>query len=759
MSATPANATKKSQWSVHKNAEGRVYWSHAVTKQSVWEKPDELKTPFEKALSKTQWKQYTSKDRPYYVNTVTKETKWDLPPELQELKKQVEEREERRARGLEGSRSPTPEDIRELRAAAANAMAPYTGGASASPSTQAGSETPAQVQKPVIPPHEVITMPPGGFHNHAQAEEGFIYLLKREGVNETWTWDQTMRKIIMDPLYKALDTLAEKKAAFEKHISGIIEARRRAKEERIAKLRPIFHRMFAASPEIKSYSTMKTAERVFESDRYWREAQYDERALILEEYVDDLRRMEESAERQLRDRNVKALAELVRTLDITVSTRWRGAHDLIVSSSEFKADTELQKIETIDMMNVYDEYARQLELEHEEESRKLRIENVRKARKAREGFKALLHEMQSKGQLTRASKWKDTYKQVKSDERYIALSGIQGSSPLDLWMDAVDDLGEETERAAEKIQRALAKEEKEIKMDTTFEEMEGWLKEIHMDTQIEQQLRKEVFDLVHGRLKQAAEDEIRRAERRKRHRIDDLRYALKKVQRHIDLEMTYEEALPHMKDLQEFKDVTEEEDRKSAFDKFIRRQKEKLREAESSEHGSTRGQRDRGERDDRHDRERERERERESGRDRERERERDRDKDRRYSTSKDKTQSQSQDHREKDSMDIDDDGEYRIRSDRERERDRDREKERERERDKGGDRRDRDRDRDRRDAHRDRERERDRDRERERDSGRKRGSVEPEDKERDTKRRRMSSTSASAAAPASRKEDVEEGEI
>lgn len=27
----------------YKSADGRVYWSHALTKQSVWEKPDELK--------------------------------------------------------------------------------------------------------------------------------------------------------------------------------------------------------------------------------------------------------------------------------------------------------------------------------------------------------------------------------------------------------------------------------------------------------------------------------------------------------------------------------------------------------------------------------------------------------------------------------------------------------------------------------------------------------------------------------------------
>ncbi len=82
------------------NAEGRTYWSHSVTKQSVWDKPDDLKTPFEvsevielgtclfidgvvvvvthvmsqQAMSNTVWKQYISKGRAYYVNSKTKET-------------------------------------------------------------------------------------------------------------------------------------------------------------------------------------------------------------------------------------------------------------------------------------------------------------------------------------------------------------------------------------------------------------------------------------------------------------------------------------------------------------------------------------------------------------------------------------------------------------------------------------------------------------------------------------------------------------
>ena len=56
----------------------------------------------------------------------------------------------------------------------------------------------------------------GGFLTHEKAEEGFFYLLKKEGIDENWTWDQTMRRIVLDPLYRAFTTLAEKKESFEK---------------------------------------------------------------------------------------------------------------------------------------------------------------------------------------------------------------------------------------------------------------------------------------------------------------------------------------------------------------------------------------------------------------------------------------------------------------------------------------------------------------------------------------------------------------
>ncbi|ODN88465.1 pre-mRNA-processing factor 40 [Cryptococcus wingfieldii CBS 7118] len=711
----------RSLWSEYKNAEGRVYWSHATTKQSVWEKPDELKTPFEKALAKTQWKQYTSKNRPYYVNSATKETKWDLPAELVTLKAQVEaeearknEREARREKGeslspspspRRMSRSPTPEDIRELRASAASAIAIYKQDTSQTASPAAKVDTPiaTKPQEDLLP----IVMPTGGFQNKHEAEIAFTYLLKREGVNETWTWDQVMRKIVLDPLYNALETLAEKKGVFEKFTNGILEERRAAKEARISRFRPIFTKLFTKSNAIKSYSTLKTADRVFAKDKYWKEALPEEKRLILEEYTDKLRREEEVAERELKEYNVRTLKSLIPTLSITVSTRWRAAHDLIISSPAFRADPSLQQASVLDMIKAYEDYAYKLEQEHKEESRKLRIEDVRRARKAREGYKALLKEMEERGDLKRTSKWRETYGIVKGDPRYEALLGLPGSSPLELWMDAIDDLSEEVSRAAEKIEYALGKAGKEFKKGTTWEELEGWCHETHMDQQISERLRKEVFSLLQSRARQQEEEELRKAERRQRHRIDDLRYALRKVDA-INIDMSYEQALPHIKDVAEFKAMESEEEKQLGWEKFVRRQKEKLAEGESStHHRSDRDHRDR------------------------------RDRDRDYRSDRDRA------YYKTDRMDVDprerDDGSRGAKRD-DRDRDRDR-------RDRGGRDRERD-DRDRRDREYGREKARDK-------------RVGLEDDDRDPKRRRLSSVS-SVAAPAAKKdrpEEVEEGEI
>ena len=68
--------------------------------------------------------------------------------------------------------------------------------------------------RPSLPDDPVIPM--NGFATHDEAEKAFTHLLKKAGIDPSWTWDATMRAIITDPLYKALGTLAEKKETWKK---------------------------------------------------------------------------------------------------------------------------------------------------------------------------------------------------------------------------------------------------------------------------------------------------------------------------------------------------------------------------------------------------------------------------------------------------------------------------------------------------------------------------------------------------------------
>ncbi|BEJ13665.1 hypothetical protein CspHIS471_0308390 [Cutaneotrichosporon sp. HIS471] len=555
MSASPGPEAA-SQWKEYKNAEGRVYWSHGVTKQSVWEKPDELRTPFERAMGKTPWKQYASGGKPYYVNSLTKETVWNLPQDLVKLKDEVEALElakrEREHRKATGQASPTPPPDSD--SDDGGALTHYRG-------RVAPTRTPE-------PEDEPITIPHGGFKNIPDAEEAFMYLLKREGIDETWTWDAAMRKVVLDPLFKALETLAQKQTAFEKWQAQLVAEKAAARDARIAELRPKLRRLFAQGG-IKGYHTVKTADKLFAGDKYWRRAK-EERRLLLDEYTSELANHDAAARKQRKEHCISALTKLIRTLDITVATRWYDAREIIARSDAFTADPQLAKMEPLDMLTVYDEYARALEREFDEESRRLRAEARRRARKARDGFRALLRELRDAGKLARTSKWKETLPLLREEERYTCLLGVPGSTPLELWMDAVDDMQLAAEERASKIENGL---NAKIELETTFEAFDKLCADSGVTASDE--AKREALEVIHARLAKAAAEEARRAERRRRHRIDDLRDALRHI-RGLDAESTYDAALPLISDLAEFK-VLEDDDRRTAFEKHTRRLRDKAR--------------------------------------------------------------------------------------------------------------------------------------------------------------------------------------
>ncbi|KAL1686553.1 hypothetical protein GGG16DRAFT_63968, partial [Schizophyllum commune] len=293
--------------------------------------------------------------------------------------------------------------------------------------------------------------------------------------------------------------------------------------------------------------------------------------------------------RAARTRATQKVVALFKQLDIDVLTRWRTAHKLLLDSDAWKEDPELQKLPSLDILLAFEDYARVTEREFEEQTRRAQVEKTRKERKAREAFKALLQELVDNGTIKARSKWKEVYPLFKDDERYLNMLGNPGSNPLELFWDRVDELDQVLDKKMEMEDVAEHEKRQEITPETTEEEFMGMVKD---DPEVKEKLSeddlKEIFRTMHAAAIKRQADEKRRWERKQRHLQDDFRYALKKLPEPIDINMTFEEAVPLMQHLPEYSAIADDEGRRAAFAKFVKRQRERLRDA-GSEDGSQNG--------------------------------------------------------------------------------------------------------------------------------------------------------------------------
>ncbi|KAL0067206.1 U1 snRNP protein [Marasmius tenuissimus] len=772
-------------WTEHRNPEGRTYWFNTVTKESVWEKPDDLKTPFERALNQTKWKEYFSGGRKYYYNTETKESKWDMPDELLLVLEKVEK---------EGTAAPAPSAAQPAAITAPestgvaggpasdtpiaeNAIVPHTGALPLSSS----SVLPA---RPDLPDDPLI--PHNGFATVEEGEKAFTHLLRKAGVDANWTWDQTMRAIITDPLYKALNTLAEKKAAFEKYTTNLKVKEAEEKEARLAKLRPALRNMLKGNPNVFHYSTFGTADKLFSQHPIWQQAKIEaERRLIFEEYVAELKQREVQESRAARARSVAKVVNLFKELDVDVLTRWATAYKRITDTEEWISDPELQTLPRLDILLAFEDYSRVREREFEEQTRRAQVEKTRKERKAREAFKQLLQGLVESGKIKARTKWKEVYPLFKDDERYLNMLGNPGSNQLELFWDVVDVLDQRLDATiavvTDAIERNLPKESEDtlakgypVTPETAEDEFLTVAKALEDDgvKQLSERDLHAVFASLLESAKKKQADEKRRAERRLRHLQDDLRYALRKLPEPLDVTLAYEAAVPLIEHLPEYKAIEDEESRRNAFAKFVKRQKDRLRETAGSEDGGSTASRKRKEptREDRDTRDRERDRDRERTRDKDRERDRDRERERSY---RDRGKDHDKDGRDSRHYRHDDYDRSRrgSRADYDRDRDRDYRSSRHGRDDRDDRRRDRERDRDRERTRSDHTRDwedgkkkSDRDRSvssayREEPSREKRDLEDKGSEARAEKRPRLESEAPSATSGAVREDTPEEGEI
>ncbi|KAK5073856.1 U1 snRNP protein [Lithohypha guttulata] len=552
-------------WQEARAPDGRLYYYNTQTKETSWQKPQDLMTPVERALAAQPWKEYTAPDgRKYYAHALTKQTVWEMPAEYKDALDAL----------------PAPQQP------PATPTAPSTPGFGAGTSTALSAYQPRDFSSTFDSRRETITLPAVAkevvpdYSSFEEAEAAFMKLLKRSNVQPDWSWEQAMRSTIRDPQYRALKDPKDRKAAFEKYAVEVREQEKEKAKERLAKLRTDFAVMLRTHPEIKHYSRWKTIRPIIEGETVFRSTDNEEeRKQFFAEYIVELKKQHLEEEVMARKSANTELADILKALDLEPYTRWSQAQEVIQSNERVQNDAKFKLLSKSDVLNAFENHIKSLERSFNDARQQQKAQKNRRERQARDAFIELLKEKRAQGLITASTKWSNLLPHIEEDPRYVNILGQGGSSPLDLFWDML----EEEERALRGRKNAaydvLEDKQYEVTSKTTFDEFLKIMLTDRRTANIDNDTLQLIFERLQDKIQKRNEEEKYAADKNRRRAIDALRSRIKHLEPPVKITESYEEIEPRIEKSEEYRSL-DEEGRQAAFEKYIKRLKEKDEDAE-----------------------------------------------------------------------------------------------------------------------------------------------------------------------------------
>ncbi|CAN8020805.1 unnamed protein product [Ixodes persulcatus] len=569
--ASPTTAAlPKSNWTEHKAPDGRVYFYNHVTKQSSWEKPDELKTHTELLLSQCPWKEYKSDaGRTYFHNVVTKESRWTIPKELEELKATIatkgDVREEGAAEGTADANS------------VANIQLPSSIPTPAGPPSDAPVGTPNQPDENLDDrssdeedSKDAAVAKPVVFKDKKEAIEAFKDLLKEKDVPSNISWEQALKLIANDPRYGTLRKLNEKKQAFnaykvqrgkEEKASGSLLRAKKAKED--------LEQFLQSHEKMTSTTRYRKAEQMFSDVDTWKAVPERERKELYEDVLFFLAKKEKEESKVLRKRNMQVLSDILDSMtSILHSTTWQEAQHLLLDNPTFAEDAELLNMDKEDALIIFEDHIRQLEQEEEEEKERARRRQKRQQRKNREAFVMLLTELHEKGKLTSMSLWVELYPTIRADPRFTSMLGQPGSTPLDLFKFFVEDLKDRFHGEKKIIKEILKEKNYMVEVNTQYDDFVTVISEDKRSATLDAGNVKLTYNSLLEKAS-AREKERLKEEARKQRRLEtSFRNMLKNAMPSIDTDSTWDQVRKQFEKESAFVNLSLESERIRIFKEY-----------------------------------------------------------------------------------------------------------------------------------------------------------------------------------------------
>ncbi|XP_071534458.1 pre-mRNA-processing factor 40 homolog B isoform X5 [Panulirus ornatus] len=581
--ATPPAKEKKSVWTEHKAPDGRIYFYNTVTRQSSWEKPDELKTPAELLLSQCPWKEYKSESgKTYYHNVQTKESRWTIPKELEELKTKIAAEENASKTCNTEDKKPASALDQAMAATLAAIQVPAT---SKAPEKKSGPLDKEELNKPTslgegtkqapripvwVEPEVVKEVPESKqlvFKDKKEALEAFKEFLRDKGVPSDATWEKAVRMIQNDARYEAFNKLNEKKQAFNAY--KVQRAKEEKEEQRLRakKAKEDLEQFLLNSERMNSTVKYYRCHEMFQHLELWKAVPESERREVYEDVVFNLAKKEKEENKAMRKRNMKVLSEILDSMtNITFKTTWSEAQQMLIDNPTFAEDTDLLSMDKEDALIVFAEHIKQLEEEEEEEREREKKRIKRQQRKCRDNYISLLDELHEQGKLTSMSLWVELYPMISADIRFTAMLGQPGSTPLDLFKFYVADLKSRFHDEKKIIKEILKEKSFEVQVKTSFKEFATVVCDDPRSATLDAGNVKLTYNALIEKA-EAREKERLKEEARKMRRLEaGLRAAFKSIG--VDSGSTWEDVRPRVQHLSSFTAVTIEAERIRIFKEY-----------------------------------------------------------------------------------------------------------------------------------------------------------------------------------------------
>lgn len=408
-----------STWQEAQDDQGRTYYYNVTTHETSWEKPAE-------PLSLGSWKAYKTEDgRDYYHNEETGETTWERPSGFGEQGDvNMEEEEEK---------PPQEEELSEL---------------DKELQTQKVDSGDLEKYKDVL---------------EEEAQELYFGMLKENNVDSTWSFEKVILTFVKNPAYWAVRDPLKRKQLYDEFLVNKLQLEAQNKTQAIENAKSNFTLVlveYRDQGKLHKHSRWVTLKDTLikEENPIFKHSVLGDGQLrsIFNDFVKELA---EEEELKLEKRKSEALAELetylnqvVQSLDTSTLT-WEKLNSMLQNDSRFKANKHFAVLDQLDILELYmAKVYPKIENDIKTQITKAEKANYRADRKAREAFKKLLVKQVK---INAGTLFKDVLPQFEDEDAFIELCGRNGSTPLELFWDIVDEKSQDLKVKKDLVEAVL----------------------------------------------------------------------------------------------------------------------------------------------------------------------------------------------------------------------------------------------------------------------------------------------------------------